>query len=311
MSKIVNLKQYDLVFTTSFFYTHGVSGHLYEMIDYAHICNRNGITSAILLSDGVTKSVFEQAVREKYNFTEDEISSILDYTHECYQPLIIMANNVCIVDGSWRVLNCTMYADNVFLLRCSEGDFDYFHKHKSIKRTHLMQDFRLYDEVSKSLDISVIDYVKKILWGRYKTPQLSQTNTALLYLTTSTRATSLDNIKNVISKGHCDNYLIVTNDTTLYSSLASETVSVELAPVKDIFEKFDSYIYTPTRWKTDCSPRFIVECALYNKEVTFELDYTPCRGLEYRVKDIEENLNSLELTDGDFFVEYVKKQIYE
>ena len=310
MSKIVDLRNLDLVFTTSFFFTHGVCGHLYEMIEYCYITRRNGINSGILLADGVTKEVFEQTLKDKYVFTEEEYNDIVSNTYECFQPKIIRANNVCLVDGSWRILNCVMYADNVFLLRCSEGDFTFFDKHKSIKRTHLLQDFKLYDERFENLDINVEHYIKKILWGKYKQPNLTKTNTALLYLTTSTRSTSLEYVQKLMEKKLCDNYLIVTNMPELYKSLEAPNVRVELAPLNNIHDLFDTYIYTPTRWKSDCSPRFIVECAVYGKQVVYEIDYV-CRGIERRIEDIEEDLGALELKDGDYFIEYVKQNIYE
>lgn len=308
MSKIVNLKQYDLVFSTSFFYTHGVSGHLYEMIDYFYICSQNGINCAILLADGVPKERFETAVKDKYNFTSEEQSHMFEHTYECVQPKIIMAQNVCLVDGSWRILNCTMYANNVFLLRCSESDFSYFHNHKSIKRAHVMQDFKLYPERFEDLDISVVDYRKKILWSKYHQPKNTTENTALLYLTTSTRADDIENIKRIIAKQICDNYLIVTNEPKIYASLVSNNIAVEEAPVKNILERFDTYIYTPTKWKSDCSPRFIVECAVYGKQVVYEIDYE-CKGIDRRREDIAEDLAGLELKNTDFFISYVKEQM--
>ena len=306
MSKILNLRKYELIFTTSFFYTHGVSGHLYEMIDYCYISRLNGINAGILLADGVTKKVFETAIRNKYNFTQEELDDILSNTVECHKPLIIQANNVCIVDGSWRILNCTIYANNVFLFRCSEDDFTYFADCKSIKRTHLMQDFKLYPERFEELDIEVVDYVKKLLWSKFHNPRPVKTNTGLLYLTTACRALTLDGVKNIINKGLCDKYLIVTNDVSLYSTIASNTVVVEQAPVKDIFELFDTYIYTPTDLQKDCSPRFIVECAVYGKNVVYEIDYV-CDGIERRREDIASDLSKLELVSNDFFVTYFKE----
>lgn len=307
--KILNLKQYELIFTTSFFYTHGVSGHLYEMIDYFYICSQNNINCAILLADGVKKSQFEQSVKDKYNFTKDELDHMFEHTYECHQPKIIMANNICIVDGSWRVLSCTIYADNIFLLRCSESDFTYFDKSKTINRSHLLQDFKLYLERFEDLDIAVVDYTKKILWSKFHQPTSTTPNTALLYLTTSTRADDIDNIKRIMSKNICDNYLIVTNDPKRYSILESNNVKIKEAPVTNILEQFDTYIYTPTKWKNDCSPRFVVECAVYNKQVVYEIDYE-CAGLARRLDDIKNNLAGLELTTDDFFVSYVKEHIY-
>lgn len=305
MSKILDLKNYDLIFTTSFFYTHGVSGHLYELIDYCYICRASGINAGILLADGVTKDTFKTAILNKYNFTASELDDILSNTIECHKPLIIRSNNVCIVDGSWRILNCTIYADNVFLLRCSEDDFTYFSDSRSIKHTHLMQDFKLYPERFTDLNITVIDYVKKLLWGKFHKPQETATSTGLLYLTTACRAITLDSVKNIINKALCDKYLIVTNDIQLYGELAGDTVIVEQAPVKDIFTWFSTYIYTPTDLQKDCSPRFIVECAIYGKDVVYEIDYV-CDGIERRKSDIKDNLAGLELTKDDFFITYFK-----
>lgn len=306
MSKILDLKNYDVVFTTSFFYTHGVSGHLYELIDYYYISSISGLKCAILLADGITKDIFKTAITDKYDFSSDELSHILSDTIECFQPKIIMSKNICIVDGSWRVLNCTIYADNAFLLRCSEDDFTYFSNSKSIKRSHLMQDFKLYPERFEDLDIEVVDYIKKILWGRYKVPKTVKTNTAMMYLTTNCRALSLDDTKKIIDKRICDNYLIITNKPEIYSSLVSDTVRVEQAPIKDIFEQFDTYVYTTTDLQKDCSPRFIVECAVFGKEVIYEIDYIS-DGVERRKQDIADNLAGIKLTNQDYFVEYVKQ----
>lgn len=308
MSKILNLKQYDLVFTTSFVYTHGVSGHLYELIDYYHVSKQAGINCAILLADGITLDLFKTAITDKYNFSDTELSDMLDNTIECYRPLIIMANNLCIVDGSWRMLDCTVYANNVFLFRCSEDDFTFFHNHKSIKRAHLMQDFNLYPERFADLDMDVIDYVKKILWQKYHQPKPVKTDTALLYLTTNCRILPVKEIKRVLDKYSYAKYLLVTNEPSLYAELASDTVTVAQAPVQNIFEQFDTYIYTATPKRADCSPRFIVECAVFNKDVVYEIDYVD-PGVECRKRAIERNVHNLLLTTDDYFVSYAKEQM--
>ena len=310
MSKILDLKKYDLVFTTSFFYTHGVSGHLYELIDYFYICTQAGLKCCILLSDGVAKPTLIQTIKDKYNFTETEINQFELCSVECHKPKIVMAQNICIVDGSWRVLDCTMYANNMFLLRCSNDEFEYFSNSKTIKKTHLLQDFKLYPERYDHLNIEVIDYVKKILWSKYKHPTAVKTDTALLYLTTSTRAIPVEEVERIIARQYCPKHLIITNDVNKYKHLASDTVFVECAPVDNVFERFDTYVYTATKWKTDCSPRFVVECALYNKSVVYEIDYH-CAGLERRKEDIKNCFEKLELHLDDEFVSYVKCALEE
>jgi hypothetical protein len=81
-------------------------------------------------------------------------------------------------------------------------------------------------------------------------------------------------------------------------------------PVKNIFERFSTYIYTPTYSVTnpkhgcfDCSPRFIAECAFYNKDIIYHniTDEYLSRdtGLKYRRHDIENNMDSIILTPQD------------
>ena len=305
--KILNLKQYDLVLTTSFQVKHGVSGHMYELIDYYYACKQAGIKSVILLTDGTTKTEFQRAVFDKYDFTESEFIELDLDTVECFQPKIIMANDICLVDGSWRVLSCTIYADNAYLFRCSEPDFDYWATHKTVKRSHIMQDFKLYPERFEHLDIECVDYIKKILWDSYRKPNLTTTNTAMLYLTTNCRAIPVEDVKIIIDMGKYDNYLILSNNPVVYESLEADNVVIEQAPVSNIFEKFDTYIYTATELQSDCSPRFIVECALYGKTIDYQIDYV-CKGVERRKEDIAEDVNKLRLTTDDFFISYVKQQ---
>jgi hypothetical protein len=270
------------------------------------VCKKAGINCAILLADGVDKQSFLNAIEHKYNFDID----ILADTHQCHNPRIIMTNNICLVDGSWRVNDCTIYADNAFLLRCSEDDFTFFANSKSIKKSHIMQDFKLYPERYEDLDIEVVDYVKKILWGKYVQPNPTKSNTGLFYLTTNCRAIPVGEVQSIIDKNICERYLIVTDKPTIYGQLASDTVSVVQAPIQNIFEHFDTYIYTTTELQSDCSPRFVVECAVFGKDVVYEIDYT-CAGLERRKEDILTDLSALELTVDDQFVKYVKDFIYD
>ena len=308
MSKILNLDSYDLVFTTAFEYNHGISGHLYELIDYYYISSTNNIKSAILLTDGTPIAVFKKAITDKYAFTVEELDDIFSNTFDCTKPKLLKTNNLCVVDGSFRFGQCVIYANNILLLRCSESDYQYFNNHKTIKHAHLLQDFNMYAERYVDLEITVIDYVKKILWSKYKQPSTKKTNTALFYLTTNMRTQSLSDIQHIIDKKQYISYLIITNDVTRYEKLICDNVAVMGTPVVDIFDKFDTYIYTSTSKKADCSPRFIVECAVFNKEVIYNIDYFDI-GIECRKRAIEKDVNSLQLTNNDFFVDYVKKLI--
>lgn len=308
MSKILNIVEYDLVFTTSFEHEFGISGHLYEMIEYYFVSKKNNINSAILLSDGSSIELLEKSIREKYDFTESEIRDIIDHTIVCHRPKIIKANNICLVDGSPRFFDAVIIAENMFLFRCDLADHSYYHNHKSIKKVHLLQDFKLYSEQFNELDIEVVDYMKKLLWNKYIKPANTITNTALLYMPTNCKALAVEEVESIINRYAFDHYLVITSKPELYKLLSSDEVTVEMIPVANLYERFDTYIYTRVPRKLDCSPRFIVECAVFNKDIIYDIDYID-KGVDRRREAIADGVDTLLLTENDFFVEYVKRYI--
>lgn len=307
MSKIVNLKSYDLVFITSFENTYGITGHIYELLEYYVVCRRNNIAAGIALLDGTPLTLLSAAIDKKYTFSQQEKADILADVTVCTKPSIIVANNLCVVDGAPRFGSCVIYADNVFLLRCWDGSLNYFHKHKSIKRTHLLQDFSMYTERYTDIDIIVVDYKKKLLWDRYIVPKTVTTNTAMFYMMNSSKARPAEEIAEYIAKHQFEYYLIVTDTPTRYQHLASSSVKIEEAPLDNLFERFDTYIYTPV-YKVDCSPRFIVECAVFNKQVIYEVKELDA-GVAARQRDLAVGIDTLLLKDNDFFIEYVRSII--
>ena len=122
----------------------------------------------------------------------------------------------------------------------------------------------------------------------------------MLYLTTNCRAITNEQIQQTIAKHNFDRYIAISN-----ADLAIEGVEVLRAPVYNIWNLFDSYIYTSTAKKFDCSPRFIVECAHYGKDVIYDIDYYD-RALEVRKKD---GLNGTSLTKDDAFLKLLDEQV--
>ena len=308
MSTIISTTEYDLVFTTSFEHEFGISGHLYEIIEYFYISRKNNINAGILLSDGTTIDLLERSIRQKYTFTEEEIKDCIDRTLVCYRPKIIRAKNICLVDGSPRFFEATIFADNMFLFRCDLADHIYYHNHKTIKKSHLLQDFKMYSERYETLNIEVVDYVKKLLWDKYKTPLGNKTNTALLYMPTNCKALAADDLESIMNRYEFEHYLIITSKPEKYTELISEEVTVDTIPITDLFDRFDTYIYTRVPRKLDCSPRFIVECAVFDKEIIYDIDYID-PGVARRRECIANGIDTLLLKENDSFIDYVRTYI--
>jgi hypothetical protein len=242
MAPIINLKSFDIVLTTSYEFKFGVCGHLYEMIDYYWaIKNWTNLRPVILLSDGTTVDEFDKAVAQKYDNIKIE--------HVVYHPnpRVILANNLLIVDGSPRLRNAELLVDNIFLFRCSESDFS-FYKNKNV---FLLQDNEIYDD--KPEDTTVINYKKKILFSKYKKYNSTVTDTAMFYLTDVCRALPQYELEQSIDKHGFKHNIVLTNSPQLYS-----LDNVYQVPVDNLWEKFNTYIYTKVPRQIDCSSRFIL-----------------------------------------------------
>lgn len=271
-SSLVNLKEYDIVLTTSWETKHGVSGHMFELIEYfMHLRFDKNINACILLADGTNWEEFRTALGEKYELTMEEISDFHHHTIEKFQPKCLLASKVLFADGSLRTHNADIIADKIFLFRCAETDIV---KDKVI----VLQDNDVYEPLPNS-----IHYKKKIMFSKYRKFNTKAPDAAMFYLTNNSRlcAISRDKIYEIMDKHSFNKYIALTNKDLHMHHLDSIVV-----PVRNLWNLFSTYIYTDTALKFDCSPRFVAECEFYGKEVIYEIDYQD-KGLSARLHDMQ------------------------
>lgn len=289
MSNILNLKAYDIILTTAFEFKYGVCGHIFEMIDYYYIIKTyTTLKPCILLADGTTIEDFTNAIKQKYD--DLEVENVIFH----FQPKVIIANNILFVDGSHRLNNAEIFAKNIFLFRCSESDFTKFTKTKA--NVFLLQDFEIYDD--RPSQLTIIDYKKKILFSKYKKFKCNVTDTAMFYLTTVCRALSKEDLEKSIKKHNLNKFIILTDKPDLYEHAYR-------IPLNNMWEMFNTYIYTAIPRKIDCSSRFILECMHYGKNIIYDIDYYDI-ALEVRKKD---GLVGTSLTKDDAFIKLLNEQI--
>jgi hypothetical protein len=245
-----------------------------------------------LLADGVTVEELNNAVKQKY----DDL--IIEHVEYCVQPKVIIAKNLLIVDGSPQLKGADLFVDNIFLFRCSASNFEAFNRSRS--RIFLLQDFEVYPERYEGSGLNVIDYKKKILFSKYKQYNSVVSDTAMFYLTTVCRALPQDDLLSIINKYQFKTNIILTDDPSVYT-----LDNVYKVPLADIWDKFNTYIYTSIPRKNDCSSRFILECMYYKKEIIYEIDYHD-QALEIRKKD---GLTGTTLLPNDLFLELLNEQI--
>jgi len=314
-------KSYDLFLTMTWNNdnNHGVSGHLYEIIEY-YILLKDHFKVGILICEDMSWDTIEKAIRTKYNIDLQVINDIKGNTIFKNRPKFISGKNILFVDGGFTRTSLRdgiiLSFDNIFSFRCSNKDFHYNLPYKNVT---LLQDNRVYNDDDNKI---AINYKKKIKFDNYKEIEKVKTETALLYVTTNCRKLCNDYLIDIVLQYKFKNYIILTNKPELYKEQFKDfnNVSFPEMPLRDIFETFDTYIYTPTYSVTkkelgcfDCSPRFIAECKFYNKEVIYhdigDQYLTIDTGLKYRKYDIENDFKSINLKDNDEIIDIIRNEI--
>ena len=307
-------KSYDLYIsmTWSGDTNHGVSGHLYEIIEYYELL-KNHFKVGILICEDLTWDIIEKAILTKYNLNLTQIENIKNNITFANRPKYVVGKNILFVDGGFtRTMlryGVTLLFDNIFSFRCSYMDFHYNLPYKNIT---LLQDNRVYNDDDNKISIN---YKKKIKFNIFKDIKKPTIDAALLYITTNCRRLCDNNMLDIVVQYNFDNYVILSNNNKKYRNNFKQFKNLDYPtmPVNNIFEKFNTYIYTPTRDKFDCSPRFIAECNFYKKGILYHNineDYLKIdTGLRYRKYDIENDFKSITLQDDDNIIKIIKSII--
>lgn len=314
-------KSYDLFLsmTWNIDNNHGISGHLYEIIEY-YCLLKDHFKVGIVICEDMDWNIIEKAISSKYNLNKEEILKIKDNCFFYNRPKVMSGKNILFVDGGFTRTSLrdgiVLSFDNIFSFRCSNKDFHYNLPYKNI---NLLQDQRVYNDEDSKI---AINYRKKIKFDIYNDIKKVKTETALLYVTTNCRKLCSNYLLDVVMQYKFKNYMILTNQPELYKEQFKDikNVTFPVMPLDNIFEKFDTYIYTPTYSVTkqelgcfDCSPRFIAECKYYNKDIIYhniDKNYLDVdTGLKYRKLDIENNFDSIILKNNDKIVDIIRNEI--
>jgi hypothetical protein len=292
LSKIVQLNpKYDLWLSYSWSdNNHGICGHTYEVIDYYHIL-KNHFKVGILLCEDIDWETFELSIKSKYNFTDIELQDIKDNTVFNNRPDLIKGSNILFKDGG--VVNMetiTLLFNNIFYFACGNKEI----KDNDKDNVYILQDDRVYEPVKRN----GFNYKKRILFDRLK-PIGDSKDQVLIYATKNCR-----HISNFTDYTKYGKIIAIVN------SIPKSESGIEflMPPVDNIFEQFNTYVYTPIPRKWDCSPRFIAECKHYGKKVIYHnIDYwEEDHGLRVRKWDIDNDFDSLHLKDNDDIIEILK-----
>lgn len=295
MSKIANLKEYDIVLSYSFGYSQRVcTGHLFECIEYWYIL-KNHYNVGIMIGDCVDFENIISNILNKYTFTSNEIEMLLDSIHIYDNPNIVMGNKLLLVDGNFkRLKDKFLRFDKIYAFPCgvrNESDYP--------ENVTIFGDARIYNFKRSNF----VDYKKKMLLSHLKVEHSTLEYDYMMYLTEGPRYLSNSDILNII-ESKSGTFVIYTDYEI---NIKHPRLTVEKAPVENIW-KFKTYLYTSIERKFDCSPRFIVECKMNGLDVEYDLNYEifEDKGLWARFVDLSESLERIQLNEDDFIIHLLK-----
>ena len=314
MKKPVRLdRSYDLYLSMTWMpsWPHGVSGHVYEIIEY-YLLLRDHFKVGIMFGDTFANwPEFEKAILDKYNIPNDILRQMQRDTVFHDLPKMIRGTNILFVDGGLKArfqeLGVILIFDNIISFKCS--CLHTFHD-LHYDNVTLLQDRRVYvDKNPQDIPIA-IDYKKKIYFKYFKDIEPKKTGTGLLYATRNCRFLDIDDLINIVNYYNFDRYMVITTDPEKYCDVRADNISFHKPVVDNLFERFDTYIHTPLRGAFDCSPRFAAECIYYGKSVEYyNIDDAYLErdtGLKYRKYDIENDFLSIHLDADDDIIHILK-----
>lgn len=293
---------YNIILTYSPIFE--ITGHIFECFDYYLFLKQYYNKVGILFFCPFSKSILKHMFESKYIIDFQSIENDLFFIHHTIddqKKIIISFGNktkVIITDGNIRALiyhNIYLASKNIYGFMCEDANF---HEISMYKHITYLQDYRIY---GKNKCFKSINYVKKLPFKFYKRSISPNTNIGMIYMTYVCRKVEPSIIAEYHKKSGCvKSILIVPYKLPEYDTI-NNVEQVE-APIYNLFDKFDTYIYTPVNRKFDCSPRLVTECFMHHKKVFKDLNYYDI-GLETRYNDCINNLEQLNLKENDKILE--------
>ncbi len=279
---ILNLSKADILITHSFHFNstqkmHGLSGHIFEIIDYYFILKRHFKVNA-LIPEFIKKENFIEFINSHYNFKQDEIE-LNDFIFGSNFEAI-RCNKILLVDGGYWFLNRykSKLLGNIFAFACGPS---YLESGKQPDDVIFLADHKIYPNLG-------LDYVKKVL------PRLNHIKGSrpFAHVTKNCRSLTKEQI-NLLFKQY--------PDILMYSDYLEPSYNITNQPIRNF--NFNRYVYTPIMRHFDCSPRLIIECQILG--IPFELWHINYNdpGLERRL----ENFKQFILYENDNIIDIIKK----
>lgn len=302
-----------ITYSWSSYSSHGICGHNFEAFELAF----QRSNSIFLIPDTleIANRIIE-ALYSKYE--NRFVNELLDTKRIYFgKPKIVTADKIILCDGQMPT-NVLLNCENLEMILCGRHFWwleigtkksllsNFMGKNLTIKfDDRLNYNIESIKRFNFNLDnkykIEFEHYIKYIDFNLYKKKKSikHKNRNYLVYATGNCRdlfeadliygSNTIQEIKDLIVDRPETNIFFVGLNREKNSEEKIETIKSILKsnvkivyedelPVDDLFDLFDTYIYTPTAKNWDCSSRLIPECFYYNKNILF-------------TKTVQENMN--------------------
>lgn len=298
-------KKFDICLSMTWYpeQPHRISGHVFEIIDYFMILSSRYKVCVLFGDTFENWSQFKLVISRKYNLDSSQMELIMNSTYFSHLPRYVKGKQILFVDGDLHRLKrqgVKLIFDRIFSFKCSRFDtlFDVPYD------VTILQDDRVYCESNPEDTELSVNYKKKVNFDILKQVDKCNISTALIYATINCRQISDTDLLLVAESHEFERYVVITEQ---HRDISDDRFEFLIPPLQDMFNKFTTYIYTPTRGMFDGSPRLPAECKYYDRDVIYhniDDDYLAHdTGLKYRMLDIEKDFDSITLKQSDTIIQ--------
>jgi hypothetical protein len=281
-----------------------ICGHTFEVMDYYLFLKDLGYEAKILILDKFkNKEKLFKAWEDKYyidfNYKKDIEFKNINFD----KKNILLLSGILIItsgiDEFWNKI-IDAKAKKIISFQCQEFDYSYF---LSKSNFYLLRDERLYQ--NKNYSSQTFQYIKKIYFKRYKKFEKDSEKKSLIYI--NSKLKDLEERKLQKLKETSEYALLFISGTQLTENQIKKYKKygeLLFAPINNLWNKFEEFIYTPNTRNFDCSPRFVTECKFYNKKIKITFNLKNDKGAYYRYNDLK-NFDKLILKEGDLIEKFI------
>lgn len=247
---ILNLDA-DLVILTSFEMSptlrspreHGLSGHIFECLDYYYLLSKH-MKVKVIIPELVNPETFDSFVSSHYSIKISKNDIIFTNYFD-----LLKCKKILIVDGGfWFIQKYrNRLCGKIFAFACGADPINADYS--------ILADFKVYNQRYPNM----IDYTKKILPNLKRIPG----DRPFAHITKNCKSLTSDQIDRLLNK---------YPDLLAYSDFVNPNYNFTNKQIRNF--SFNKFIYTPVLRHFDCSPRLIIECQILQIPFElFEIDY--------------------------------------